>query len=673
MNQMRPDDGSSPLRNQTGEGKMDQERDYGYVELVRNGELRFSLHRLPWQSAEEILEPADEMIHHLERSLEQPVPTGRPGGSDPYPVALVLLLDVRASLDREEFEVQATHNQVVLRARTVQAMFHAVYWFLEAALGVRWLWPGESGQVIPRQNEVRLPLGVFRKRPDFDWRAIDVGGACYGAMDISTMLHGVLHLPLSYQREFQIWCRRNRFGGLSVASGHRWAEIAPPEVYGETHPEYFALVKGERDCKPHDGKHGNQPCLSHPEVARLVAEYACARLEARSDLDVISVALNDSGSPCECQDCRTVAEEAGLPRVRNAEGFDSVVAEPGASAASRSATDELFRHLRAVVDRIGERFPDRYLLTHLYSYYRRPPIRHQLPSKVIGQYCVMGSTFWDQDARDAEYGRIREMRRWVPSLGIYEYYSNGARPEVPRLFPRLVAETVGEYYGAGARYFATQPGTGFAVNGLNFFLLGRCLWDIHTDPGAAVEDFCRSGFGPAADAIRGYYDAFSERWGETISGNRALSGVDRYSGFARLYPKEFLVQRQIELDHAERKAAEHPEIVRRVRFLKLGLRYTCLYCDACRASGAVVRAAGASDLRSLDLSALRPGQRSAVSECARAAVSAWDEYWDFVRAHMGQFVFGDFWVNYRPGTFGEADPDLRKLRELGSRTVETLP
>jgi len=32
-------------------------------------------------------------------------------------------------------------------------------------------------------------------------------------------------------------------------------EILPPAVYGPTHPEYYALVRGERDWKNFDGKH----------------------------------------------------------------------------------------------------------------------------------------------------------------------------------------------------------------------------------------------------------------------------------------------------------------------------------------------------------------------------------------------------------------------------------
>ena len=316
-----------------------------------------------------------------------------------------------------------------------------------------------------------------------------------------------------------------------------------------------------------------------------------------------------------------------------------------------------------------ERLSDRLLLTSLYSHYRRPPVSHHLPPEVIGQYCVMASSFWDEHARETEYSRIREMGKSVPSLGIYEYYSQGAWPEVHRLFPRLVADSVKEYYGAGVRYFGTQPGTGFATNGLNLFVLGRCLWDVAADPDAVVADYCSSGFGPAADPVRHFLEAFALRWQKTRSGEEAMAGVSWYEGFNRLYPEAFLDERRAELDSAGELASDHPDVIARVEFLCKGLDFTRLLCDACRASSALLEVAGAPDLRTLEPDSLSGQDRPRVRGLARAAVEAWDMYWGFVRDHMGQYVFGEFWVNYRPGIYGTSDGNLKRMRELEQMPV----
>jgi hypothetical protein len=133
------------------------------VQLVSDSRILFSVNRLPVQRAESILEPADELLHYLELALGQPVPQM----DATYPVALNLYYDLDAGLAREEFLIEITAESVTLRAGTVQAMFHAVYHFLETVVGVRWLWPGADGEVVPRRDHQAMPLGTIREAPDY--------------------------------------------------------------------------------------------------------------------------------------------------------------------------------------------------------------------------------------------------------------------------------------------------------------------------------------------------------------------------------------------------------------------------------------------------------------------------------------------------------------------------
>jgi hypothetical protein len=65
--------------------------------------------------------------------------------------------------------------------------------------------------------------------------------------------------------DYNDWTRRNRMPGtLQVFNSHIWPGISTDRDF-KTHPEWFALVNGER--KP------SKPCYSHPEViARGVAQ-----------------------------------------------------------------------------------------------------------------------------------------------------------------------------------------------------------------------------------------------------------------------------------------------------------------------------------------------------------------------------------------------------------------
>lgn len=620
----------------------------GGVDLVQNGKVRFALHRLPWQSAEDILEPADELIRAMEQSLGLPVPNARGGLADDHPVALVLHRDIRSELEREAFEVLSIEDRVELRSPTVEGIFHAVYWFLEKALGARWLWPGSTGEVIPKHSDLAFPIGRWTESPDYAWRAIALGGAVDKAADVKTMLHARLRLPLEYQQAFDLWCRRNRFGGVKVAGGHKWAEIAPPEEFGESHPEYFALVDGERQTRPGDGKHGNQPCLTELGVAELIADYTRARLKVDRDLDVLSVALNDGGRACECDRCRAFDEEIGEQAALKQDRMDRETEEE-AGGLPRSITDQLFYNLQKVVELAGDALEDKHLLTHLYSYYRRAPLKYSLPEEVIGQYCVVAATFWDEEAKKIRYDELRAVAEHVPSLGIYEYLIQTAWPDLIRLYPELLAETVRFYHDTGARYYATQPSTGFASNGLNLWLLGRCLWDVGTDSDAATEEFCEAGFGPAAPDVRRYLDAFADRWRETRSGETVIDDPHKWAGFARLYPEAFLAARAEELAAAAVAAGDDEEVQARVAFVKKGLEHTQAYCVACESTARLLEMAG----EELPLSIDPVSASDSVREAAAVADDAWKAYWSFVDAHMGQFVFAEFWVHYRLTQYGE--------------------
>ncbi len=643
------------------------------VQLVRNGEVCFSVHRLPWQTAECLLGPADELIGYMRRSFGQPIPQPDVMAKTKLdlPIEIVLNLDFTAELEREEFEIHVDPKRVLLRGRTEAAVFHAVYWFLEEALGVRWLWPGASGEVVPKHQDLCFECGTWRKKPDYAWRNIGLGGSMYAASDRDTMLHGVLGLPLEYLQECDRWCRRNRFGGLKIADGHRWSEIAPAERFGQSDPDLYALIDGKRDNVPMDGKHYNQPCLSNPKVINRMADYACARFDAQGDLDGFSIALNDGGGQCQCDNCLELDRQFGAEGIQTIEHVDKVTDEAGdANSDQKSVTDRVIWQANQVAKKVAERFSNRKILMILYSFFRRPPVSQKLGENVIGQYCVMGHSFWNEEARDTELNRIKEMSKSVPSFAVYEYFSNGAWPEMHRLFPRLVEQSVRDYYKAGVRYYSTQPTMGFATNGLNLFMLGRCLWDTTTSYDSVLEDYCRSGFGAAKASMQRFFEAFSDRWKQTVSGTELPQSPVAVSGTpwlpsTHLYTGEFLAQRRGELAEACRLAAGDQEVLGRIEFMEVGLTYTEKYCHASKLTLDCLDKADSFDDQGLPIAA---STGPAVKKAAKLAFAAWGDYWQFVRGKMGRYVFGELWVHYRPGPFGERDALLRRLGEIATES-----
>jgi hypothetical protein len=456
--------------------------------------------------------------------------------------------------------------------------------------------------------------------------------------------------------------RRNRLGGLNIADGHRWSEIAPTEKYGKKHPEFYAVREGKRDSEFFNGKHYNQPCLSNKEIVKVMADYASSRFETDPSLDVCSIAFNDGKPDCECKKCQ--AASYALDNSNELDKFTNEISKTGRSSSSVSIADLVYANANETSKKLVRKFPGKKLLTLIYSNSRHPSKKVSLSKNVIGQFCIMGNSLWNKNLMESESSLLEKISRKVPELGIYEYYSNGAWPEIFRIIPELAGKTVNLYYDKGARYFATQPGTGFAVNGLNFYFLAKFLWNRKEKATKLLDDYCEKGFGKAAPEIKKYFLALAERWKETQSGT-TLSGnyVETRFVFADLYTQDFLKARNKELEAALKKVSEKA-VAKRIAFLKKGLRYTVLYCDALRKTSSVYQCVPEDKLLAgnpvWDAIKYFPEKQK---EKLKKALKAWSAYWDFVEKNKGEFIFCDFWANYRPGVLGGKDQTIKAMKK----------
>lgn len=627
------------------------------VQLVDHGEPRFALEIWPSQDAEGILPAILEFVKHFEICVGHPVVWFQRGADDPPPNRLVFSFSPERGLDREEFEVAATEDTVRLTASTVSAMGHAVSWFLEQAFGVRWLWPGDSGTVTPRRTDVSCPEGTTRVKPDWQWRRIWLGGAFWEEDDpilAELKQAGVSPATLA---ELEAWQRRNRLGGLNIADGHRWAQICSPLVYGETHPEYFALVEGERDTAYVDGKHGNQPCTSHPDVIGLTADYVIAQFNARPELDGFSIAINDGFGFCECESCRAIDDWAGAEAHRE-DAFDKTTADEIPFAGSgRSLSDRMLKFANDVAERVEAEVPDKLLLVLIYSLYRDPPRRVKLRDNVIAQFCTASWAHAKPSIHAHEIETLKRMTAFTSRQGIYDYFVNGVNGSLPRGFARVAYGCQEVYHAEGCRYFATQAGLDFAANGFAYYMTARHLWNGELGFDEILDDYCRSGFGKAAEHVKQYQCAWFERWDAT-EGGTSFGDTDDPLGdmpasslevvAQRLYPPAWRAERRADLDLALHSVRDDADAGARVHFLLTGLDFVDVFCEAAEAVTALL-AGGAPE----------PGQdgwqeqatawaRGPVArKSATSAIEARERLRDWVSVHSDGFWISAMWFRYQ--------------------------
>ena len=551
------------------------------------------------------------------------------------------------NLGREAFEINATPDALTLRASTPVGLQHAVSYFLEQAFGVRWLWPGATGTVTPRATAVTWPIGTERIRPAWRWRRLWLGGAFYQEDDAMLAEIKVARASPATLDALHRWQRRNRLGGLNIADGHRWGQICSPLEYGQTHPEYFALVDGHRDCEYLDGKHGNQPCTSNANVIALIADHLIAQFNARTDLDGFSLTPNDGSGFCECNDCRAIDEWAGAES-HEATALDEATADDIPFAAEgKSLTDRIILFANQVAERVEKAHPNKLLLVPFYGRYRNPPRRVKLHRNVIGQFATASWSHVDASLGEHEIQTLRGLTKFTDKQGVYDYFINGVNGTLTRGFSRVFHRCLRAYYDAGCRYYATQASLDFGTGGFAYYLAAQCLWNRDLSFDQVLDDFCVNGFGTASDVVHKYMTAFIDAWERTDINTAMRNGPVELLAVA-LYKPAWLARQRDVLDEASRAAGDDDAIVERISFLREGLAFLERFCAAARACVVLIEN-GAPHKVEDDLQSrlAQWARRQDMRDACRDAVAERQRLRNWVTEHEDGFVISAMWCRYQ--------------------------
>jgi hypothetical protein len=527
----------------------------------------------------------------------------------------------------------------------------AVYEFLQRFAGVRWLWPGELGEVVPRNTSLTVGDVSLRQAPAYVWRDLGPGGALWGSMDKLTA-ERKLGVSEQHQETEKLWEKRNGFGGPLIYGGHAMNEILPPSKYGPTHPEYYALVNGKRTWEHADGKHGAQPDTTNPDVIRIVADYADHFFKEHPDYDAFAISLNDGGGFCECDRCRRL--DTGATQMQAADP------ELGGGGKIRVITDRILTFANEVADIVANKDPDKKLILFAYGPYKQPPTRVIPRPNVIIQYTFHASLDWNAKAEEQQYAETGAWSGVAKDLGVYEYFIQGNSPDIPRLMPEPIARSILKLYDQGYRYYQTQAGDGYAVNGLNYYVLSRLLWDPSADVHRMQSDFVEAGFGKAAPAVNRYLTRLEDQWkaqnGKPVAMDAATES--QYRRVAEAYPPDFRAACRADLEEAYRLASGIEK--ERVQFLQKGLEYVELTVAAIDKT----------------LPLFQAGWKFAPAVAApeqpdmgafRQALAAWEKRDRYVESLKEDFVIAYFWVRYNDQN--RTFVPLRKMQEFAAKSA----
>lgn len=347
---------------------------------------------------------------------------------------------------------------------------------------------------------------------------------------------------------------------------HTFDIMVPVAVYGEEHPEYFALVDGKRLIRD-EGR--TQLCLTNPDVFNICVEKVREALGEDHNVScIISISQNDwDGGNCQCEECRKIDAEEGSP------------------------SGTLLRFVNRIAEALEDEYPNVLFDTLAYTYTRPAPAITRNRKNVCVRLCSIESCFahpfetCDDELRflphldGTKSNFIMDLRAWgkiCDKMYIWDYTTCFAHYPTPHpnwrvLQPNIQSMVKNNVRGVFEQANGASRG-GVDFNELRMYLISKLLWDPWCDVEAHKREFMEYFYGDAAPYLMQYLDLVCD----TVEKENIHVGFNDAPAHAFL--REELLDRYDELfDRAAAAVVGDPLRLWRVEKNRLSIRWVRLW------------------------------------------------------------------------------------------------
>ena len=379
------------------------------------------------------------------------------------------------------------------------------------------------------------------------------------------------------------WWTAQRLGGIINSAGggsfYSWQRR-----FGQSHPEYMALqFNGTRRQRTEHIR----ICKANPEVIKQAAADARAILAKSKNKNAESYNLSPCDGSydifCMCPLCRAwdcSDAPRGTSRVylgRNRPVFRAV-----------SKTDRVFRFTCEVARELKKTHPKIKVKYLAYAGYKAPPkYYHDAPDNLMVTF--VGLQYLNNVGHDHD---LDQWNFWagVSSELVLRPNFLGGGGALPLVYAHRM--------GADLKYCAATGmvggdfdslGHNWATLGLNYYVLAQMLWDPAQSVDSIIDDYCKSGFGPAADEMKAYFahlekltDKMAERKAENIAALEDLTNdyhESLFKTFTIVYNDGEMAKLEAMLEKAKAKTAADSIERKRVEFITAGFLITKNRCE----------------------------------------------------------------------------------------------
>ena len=462
--------------------------------------------------------------------------------------------------------------------RTASDIWGSVYattWLLEEKLGVRYLWPGELGKVVPKRRTVTIADFQHRTSPALAQRQIR-------SMGYNDRLQAGLDRLGFTKEEFEKsrragftttaetcdWFQWQGMGGtLNILGGHAFDYLWPK--YGKEHPEWFALQpNGSRD-QDFSGARARL-CKSNPDLIAAIAKDKIAELSRTPNTLGVSLSPSDGGRAtfCTCPKC----EALDAPNGRKITLWD-MTGKERRDFEHVSLTDRMVFFWNGIAEQVTKVHPNALFTVDAYSTYTAAPVQRKLHPNLVVRFAALG--YEDEAVRQEAIG---DWDAWAKAAKRIYFRSNvmlaGRRTGMPLIYAHRFAEDFRHFGSHGMMGTDLDSCThNWATQGLNYYIVARLHWDASRDVDAMIDDYCHAGFGAAAKTMRAYFAKLEAAYAGTAARHESS-----FSGFT----DALLAELNTLMAKAAEETAGDADSAKRVEFVSIGTRWTELEVKAHR-------------------------------------------------------------------------------------------
>ena len=469
----------------------------------------------------------------------------------------------------------------------------AVTYVLES-LGCRYLFPGKAGKVIPKHEKVvlddialdyvpRLKVRLV-KVPVTGNRKVNAGLVAYGfePSEYSKLERAKVDQPGN--RGFWQWHGVNAgklvktdsptFQG-SVLAGHQYGGYYAK--YSKEHPEWFALQNtGSREQETNSGP---RLCTSNMQLREQIAKDTIAVFAANPGRQGASICMPDGGymTYCMCDECRKL-DPANSPvsrgyLYRSREKPHSWDKHPYSYV---SLSDRMLDFSNDLQRRVRKAFPGKHVVQFVYSNYQMPPVKLKPDPDIV---------FFNVAGNYADAKRFPALRRniaaWLSFGNQTVWRPNclaglGGGNRYPVNYGRLFFDDISDFKANGVVGVSLDCcSADYSAAGFMFYMIAKAMTNPdRLDYDTIAEDWCRAGFGKAADEIADYMRELEKHYMQAAEGAMGVGGyMDRFD----------IDEFEARLDKARKLAEGDPKVLARIDYLGVALE--------CAREAAKVRAA----------------------------------------------------------------------------------